>query len=211
MSKFNIRSATASDADEVNSFIHSTFLKSNPLLDAHVGVSNGAVFDIMKADSKGDILMAINEATNKVVGVLLAEPIDAFTLEKVKNSILTIDDVIDFDIMSFIVHAETEANIFERLNIEKSFHIQIVAVHPDHRGQGIARSLFEVCFNLAKAKSFEVISVDCLSFFASRIAENLGMELISTMTFDDYNEHVGKRTFVSDPPHNKCKSYVKRL
>lgn len=211
MNKINIRLATASDAAEVNSFGHSTFYKSNPLKDAYVGTPNDNVFDLMEIDSKGYVLMAIDEATKKLVGVLFAEPTNSCSLESLKSLIATVDSVMDADIMSFILYAETKANIFERLNIEKSFHIQIATVHPDHREQGIARKLFEACFELAKSKGFEVISVDCISFFTTKIAENLEMECISTVTFDEFNNHVGRRVFVTDPPHNECKSYVKRL
>lgn len=213
MSRVVIKIAEKSDKNSVDIFTNSYFLESNPLKDAHTGDSSEPFNDNMRFyDSENEeILLATDEDTKQLVGILSAELIDSNETEKLKKYTSEIGDCMDADILNFVAYAETKADIFQRLNINQSFHIQTVSVHPNHRRQGIAKKLFEACFELAKSKNLEVVSTDCVNLYASKIAEKLGMECLSTVTYDEYNEHLGKQLFVTNSPHNEIRSYAKRL
>lgn len=213
MSKLVIRLAGESDENVVEDFKNSHFMKSNPLSDAYAGKANefpSSDFDFFD-NTREEVLMAIDESKNNLVGILAAEPIDPSASENMKKFLQKIGDCMDADILNFINYAEMKADIFQRLNIIESFHIQIVSVHPEHRGQGIAKKLFEACFDLAKSKNFKFVSADCTSFYSSKIAEKLGMECLSTVTYEEYNGLLGKQLFVSRPPHNEIRSYAKLM
>lgn len=87
----------------------------------------------------------------------------------------------------------------------------MVAVHSDYKNQGIAKKLFESCFQLAQQRNLKVVCVDCTNFYTSKIAQKIGMELVSTVTFDEYNKHLGTHLFASRPPHNAIRTFVKKI
>lgn len=87
----------------------------------------------------------------------------------------------------------------------------MVAVHSDYQNQGIAKRLFESCFQLAKQRNLKVVCADCTNFYTSKIAEKIGMQLVSTVTFDEYNKYLGTNLFASCPPHTAIKTFVKKI
>jgi ribosomal protein S18 acetylase RimI-like enzyme len=212
MGVITIRQAFESDKNDVDDFLQNNFLKSNPLIDAYSGGSiESSAIDFGVSFQKEDVLIATDEATMKIVGTLIAELNDDTSLSKMKSLTQELGECMDADILNFLIYAETKADIFKRFNIKESYQIQTVSVHPDYRGQGIARKLFEACFELTEQKKIKTISVDCVNIYTAKIAEKLGMELTSTVNYDDYNNYVGKQKFVPIHPHLEIRSFAKLL
>lgn len=104
-----------------------------------------------------------------------------------------------------------KSDIYNRFNIKKSFHIMMVAVHSNYQNQGIARKLFEFSFQLAKQRNLKVVCADCTNFYTSKIAEKIGMECVSNVTFDEYNKYLGNNLFATRPPHTAIRTFVKKI
>lgn len=113
------------------------------------------------------------------------------------------------DILRFLSFIDAKADYCNRLKVSHCLHVNIISVHPNHHRQGIAKKLFELCMEMGKLKSYPAITVDCTNFFTTKIAENFNFTCLSTVTYDEYNEHVGERNFVPNDPHIDIKSYAK--
>ena len=87
----------------------------------------------------------------------------------------------------------------------------MVAVHSKYQNQGIAKKLFEFSFELAKERNLKVVFADCTNIYTSKIAEKIGMEVVSNVTFDEYNKYLGTNLFASRPPHNAIRTFVKKI
>jgi GNAT superfamily N-acetyltransferase len=211
MKKFTIKIAQESDTAEIYKFKAIHFDTSEPVRLSHVGGICGPrdIRHLLENVKTGTVLMAIEESSNNLVGVSICKPIHVKSEElKLKDN--EIKDQRLEDLMNFFIYVQEKDKIFERLNIEEYFYIAVVSVHSAYRGQRIATKLFEASFELAKVKGFNITSVDCSSVYTSKIAENLGMELMTTVTYDEYNNYLGKQLFISKEPHNDIRSYYKR-
>lgn len=87
----------------------------------------------------------------------------------------------------------------------------MVAVHPDYRNQGIAKKLFEFSFQLAQKRNLKVVFADCTNFYTTKIAEKIGMDCVSNVTFNDYNKYLSANLFATYPPHTSIKTFVKMI
>jgi arylalkylamine N-acetyltransferase len=112
---------------------------------------------------------------------------------------------------TFSLTIDEKSDILVKFHPKTCLQIFIVCVHPDYKRQNIATNLLEASFDLAKSIGFDLISVDCTSKFTSNIAEKLSMDLVSTVTYDEYNNYLGKRLFSPLPPHTDIKTFVKAL
>lgn len=214
MEKVYIRIANESDASNILDFKNLHFHNCEPLELAHPesGHESKNIEMIYEAIRNGSMLMAVQEGTSKtLVGILIACPVGVDESEKLKVRAATIGVQKRADIINFLAYIEKKANFCERFGVEESLHIHIVSVHPVYRGQHIARKLFEACLAIAKSKGFKLISVDCTSMYSARIAESLGMECISTVTYQEYNNYLGKCLFIPNLPHKEIKSFARRL
>jgi ribosomal protein S18 acetylase RimI-like enzyme len=213
MEKIYIRQANESDAKNILDFTNLYFHDCEPLELSHPESGHESknielIFEAIKSES---MLVAVEGTTKTLVGILIACPIGADEAENLELSAASIGVQKRADIINFLAYIEKKANYCERFGVEESLHMHIVSVHPIYRGQQIARKLFESCLSIAKSKNFKLISVDCTSSYSARIAESLGMECISTVTYQEYNNYLGKCLFIPNLPHNEIKSFARRL
>lgn len=213
MESISIRVAGESDSVDIMNFKSLYFHRSEPLELAHPEVGNIArnANYILQAIKNGIVLMASETSSNILVGILIADPIQPDEAEVLKLAASEVGEQRRADILNFLSYVEAKANICQRFNVPQSFHVHIVAVHPLYRGQRIASKLFESSIVIAKAKEFKLISVDCTSFYTTRIAESFAMDCISNVTYQEYNSFLGKCLFVPNPPHMAIKTFAKRL
>lgn len=113
------------------------------------------------------------------------------------------------DVFNLLSYVGEKADLCNRLSISNSLHIHIISVHQNYLQRGLAKRLFFESVEQGRVKNFPAVSVDCTSSFTSRIAEACGMKCESTVTYDDYNEHVGEKLFIACEPHTTITTYAK--
>lgn len=213
MENFSIRLADESDAPQILEFKNLYFHTSNPLELAHPEsghkVSN---IDFLLLTIKNNYLfLASEKSSNELVGILIAGLIDSGEAERLKLAADQSSEQKRAGILNCLAYIEHKANACQRFKVEQSLHIHVVCVHPDYRGQKIAKHLFESCLSAAESRELKLMSVDCTNSYTALIAESLGMECISTVSYQEYNEHLGKCLFIATPPHMDIKSFAMRL
>jgi hypothetical protein len=156
--------------------------------------------------ASGTTLMAFSG--DELAGVLVAGKIDEDVAEKdLKYAEVLRPKGVDIYKFSSFIGAKT--NLCERLKISCSLHIHMLSVSSNHQRKGIAKKLFNFCILNGRINRYPAIGVDCTSDYTAKIAESFGMKLISTVTYDEYNEHIGEKLFVPTGPHKDIRSYAK--
>lgn len=209
MNHIIIRIAVENDAEAISDFVCLHFNGCEPIQVFHV--RKGEEMDpppmelIQEGIESETILMALDG--EKLVGVLIAGEINSDVSDKDLEFAETFGPkgVDVFELLSFV---GGKADLCNRLMVPRSLHIHIVSVHKDRLREGIASRLFEFCIENGRAKNFPVISVDATSFFTSKIAEKFGMSCLSTVTYDEYNKHIGKQLFVASKPHSDIRTFA---
>lgn len=115
------------------------------------------------------------------------------------------------DISKILAYIEKKADVLGNFNLEEAVHCHAVGVHHDYRGNRIGQKLFEKFFDVAKALDYQLLSVDCTSIFSNRICEQLEMDLVSSVSYDEYNMKIGEKLFKSIEPNTEIRTYVKKL
>jgi arylalkylamine N-acetyltransferase len=212
MENFSIRTAVESDASEVLDFLNQFFHNCDPLELSHPesGHKSTNVDFLLKSIRNESLLLAIETCTSTMAGILIAAPVDAKEAEKLKQ-IAAESEPKRADIYNILSYVEHKADYCRRFDVNRSLHIHIVCVHPIYRGQQIATRLFKTCLEQTRRKNFKLISVDCTSVYSARIAEALGMHCISSVTYQEYNNYLGKCLFIPSQPHMEIKSFAMRL
>lgn len=215
MEKIIIRTAVKSDIDEIFEFLVTQF-NDSPFELAHPDKSERKKDDvtlnaILESIEKELVLLATETSTETLAGIMIARPADTMFADNFKTAASRSEDQKRADFLKLLAYVADKANVFEKFSVDQSFYIHILSVHRGYRGKRIAQRLFESAIDLAKSKDFELVHVDCSSSFTSKIANGLGMELISTVTFDEYNDHLGSTLFVPHPPHMEIKTFAKKL
>lgn len=206
---FTIKVAEEIDAVEIYNFKKVHFDTSEPVRVSHVNIICGHrdIKHLLRHVKNKNVLIAVESSSNNLVGFSICEMVD----EKVKSEGIETEDQALQDLISFFAFVEEKSKIHQRFGVEEHFKILVVSVHRDYARQGIATKLFKASLDLGKSKNSKLISVDCSSKYTAKIAENMGMELITTVTYDEVNNHLGKQLFIPKPPHNDVKTFVKIL
>ena len=85
-------------------------------------------------------------------------------------------------------------------DLEKAVILRI-AVHPDHRGEGVAKALMRTCLDILKKRNIGVVELDVelVSRDAIRLYEKFGFKLANVLVFP------------SDFPGDETTIYIMRL
>lgn len=210
MSDLVIKVAQDKDADLISEFICVHFNGYEPIQLFHVRKDeemDPPPPDLVKECLESETTFLAYQG-DKLVGVLIAGEINSDIADK------DLEYAGDYgpkgvDVFALLSYIGEKADICNRLEIPRCLHTHILSVHNDHLGQGIAKKLFSFCIETGKQKKFPAFSVDCTSFYTAKIAESFGMNCLSTVTYDEYNEKIGEKLFEPSEPHTVIKSYVK--
>ncbi|CRL06485.1 CLUMA_CG019607, isoform A [Clunio marinus] len=104
-----------------------------------------------------------------------------------------------------------EANIFQRFNVDKIFHISAMIVHSDYQRRSIGTKFAQKSFALGASLNYKYCSINCSSIYTQNIAEKFNMELVGDIPMDDIKNEKGERLVFPTPPHTRITTYVKRL
>lgn len=213
MGDFEIKFATDSDFDKIFVFLDENFHNcAEPIQHSHINkherlhphkeflkecIDCGTSFTAFI----GDIL----------VGVLIAGTIQNQEHERNADIAKTCENKKSADVLKFLSYIDEKANYCNRLQIPEALHMHIVSVHKDYLGRGIAKKLLKYCIENAKQLKFRAVTVDCTNYYTAKIATKLDFKLISIVTYDEYNQHIGESLFIPIPPHTDIKSYALML
>lgn len=208
MSELVVKIAQISNLVEISDFLTNHFVNIEPTHASHV--SKNEKLEPMPSNCIRDGIESQTSLMacfgDKLVGVLIAEEFKSHSEDFVSA---VGHRSKDRDIMELLDFIEKKADLSNRFNLFNCLNIFLLSVHQDFLRQGIAAKLFEFCIENGKAKAFEAISVACTSCFTSRLAERFEMGCVSTVTYDEYNKHVGKIVFVPSEPHTKMQTFLK--
>jgi arylalkylamine N-acetyltransferase len=207
MEQITIQVAKETDASEIYNFKVLHFDTSEPVRCAHVGGKGGSrsVEFLIESIRSGLVLMAIESSTKTLVGISICNVVKAEDETMASET----GDPIQNDLLRFFDYVDEKANIFETFNVDEHFHIMMISVHSSFRGRGIATNIFQACLNFAKSKNSQLVTVNCSSSYTAKIAEKLEMRLISTVTYDEVNELLGRKVFVGMGVDKDVKTFAK--
>lgn len=211
MEDFKIKFAISSDFDQICEFLDFHFHGgAEPLQLSHPNKEERMHPDkdfIKSCIDCGTTLKAfIGDA---LVGVLIAAKINNKEHERHKKAAeRTSDSKKSTDVVKLLAYVDEKANYCNRLEIPEILHMHIVSVHKNYLGQGIAKKMCEFCIENGRQLKYRAITVDCTNHYTAKIVENLNFNLISIVTYDEYNEHIGEPLFAPITPHTEIKSYA---
>lgn len=214
--QISIRQATQADLSSISRFIDDHFVKAEPI------ISSYQLDDFSSANNDDDddnfIKTCIDNGTtfvahlsDELVGIFIAGKIAPNEHDDTLELANATNDRKSADIMKFISFIERKADVCNRLGVAESLHIHIISVHGNYNGNGIGGKLFQRCYQVALDNGYSALSVDCTNAYTARMAQKLNMELLSTVDYDEFNEHAGSKLFVARQPHTLIRSFGVKL
>lgn len=210
MCDVKVKVAERSDLSGIRDFVADNFHDKEPIELSHVDKT-----DKMKPDENFLLdcigckatLMAFSG--DDLIAVLLALKIFPTEAERNLECANEVNSKKSADILRFLSFIDAKADYCNRLKVSHCLHVMIISVHPSYHRRGIAKKLFEICMEIGREKKFPAITVDCSNFFTTKIAETFNFTCVSTVTYDEYNKHIGEKLFMPTEPHIDIKSYAK--
>jgi GNAT superfamily N-acetyltransferase len=209
----SIRVAQSSDHDVVLDFIREHYYKEEPITNSHhqMGQTSDDEKFSMSHIVHETVLMAFDDVTGKIVGVLIAGPVEHGDADEMIEAAKTTETKKWRDISMLLAYIEKKADVLKRFNLDQALHIHVLGVDREYRGQRIGQQLFSYCFENAKRLNYKMVATDCTSVYTIKIAERLGMENVSSMTYDEYNQQLGENLFRPEKPNTEIITFVKRI
>lgn len=206
------RVANESEHDKVLHFLRQHFFSEEPINNAYPIKDDSKEEEfILSLLPDGNILLAIDSSTENIAGLAsFGEITKNYSQESWDESETTLNRKWR-DILKFMSHIESKANVCERFGVTEALHLHGVTVDKAYRGRAIGKQLFNECFKEAEKRNYRLVSADCSSIYSVRIAQSVGMECVSTVTYDEYNDKVGSKIFYPTPPHVEIKTFVKKI
>lgn len=211
--KFSSRVAQSSDYDAVLDFLQFYYYKEEPITVFHPqpGHTKDDEEFTMAGIPNETVLMAIDDESGKLVGALAAGPIEPGDADKMIEDAKTAETEKWRDIMLFLAYIEKKADVLNRFKIPNALHVHALGVHQDFRGNKLGEKLFTACFENAKRLNYPMVTTDFTSNFSIKIGEQLGMENVSRVTYDEYNKFIGRKLFLPKEPNYEVLTYIKKI
>lgn len=214
MSKeISIRVAKSSDYEAVVDCFRQYYYKEEPITVSHPvpGHTKDDEDFTMSHIASDTVLIAVDKESGKIVGALSAGPIEPGDADQMIEDSKTAESKKWREIMLFMAYLEKKSDALNRFNVPTAIHVHALGVNSNFRGNRIGEKLFSACFENAKRLNHKVVTADCTSIFSIKIAERLGMECVSTVSYDEYNRSIGEDLFHPIAPNFEIKSFVKRI
>lgn len=208
---FSIRVATSDDHDDILDFVREHYYKEEPLTLSHPipGHTKDDEDFTMSHLKHQTVQIATDEESGKIVGVIVAGPIEPGDADAMIEAAKTTETKKWRDISLLLAYIEKKADVLRRFDKSIGLHVHALGVHSQFRGHRLGEKLFNSCFDNAKRLNYSMVTADCTSIYSSRIAEKLGMESVSLMTYDEYNESIGEKLFQPTEPNVSIKTFAK--
>ncbi|CRL06477.1 CLUMA_CG019794, isoform A [Clunio marinus] len=211
-SGIEIRAAKDNERGKVLEFLERNFFNEEPINKSYPSDDHSVEGEfLLSCLSHGNIILAIDSFNNQIAGLACFGEITKFYAQEGWDESEITTNRTWRDILKFMSHIEMKANVCERFAVPKALHLHCVTADKKYRGKGIGKLLFNECFKVAKSRHLHLVSADCTSIYSIHIAEILGMECVSTVTYDEYHEKLGYEIFKPIPPHFEIKTFIKRI
>lgn len=214
MSKaISIRVAEAKDYQPILDLLREFYYKEEPITISHPepGHTKDDEDFTMSWIPHKTVLVAIDDASGKVVGALNAGPIAHGDADMMIEEAKTAETKKWRDILLLLAYLEKRADVLHRFSVPKALHVHALGVDSSYRGQKIGERLFSACFDNGKRLDYPMVTTDCTSVFSINIAERLGMQCVERTTYDEYNESIGECLFQPKKPNTEIRTFVKFL
>jgi ribosomal protein S18 acetylase RimI-like enzyme len=211
--EINFRIANPTEHDKVLRFLREHFFTEEPINRAYPSVDDSMEEKfLLSLLPDGNIILAIDAANNdEIAGMAcIGEITKNYSNESWIESEAT-TNIKWRDILKFMSHIEAKSRVCERYDVSKAVHLHGVTVNKKYRGMSLGKKLFEECFSVAKMRNYKLVSADCTSVYSTHIAESLGMEFVSLVTYDEYHDKIGYKLFNPIQPHTEIKTFVKKI
>lgn len=210
--EITFRTATESEHDKVLQFLRQHFFPEEPINNAYPLKDDTMEEEfILTLLPLGNIILAIDSSNERIAGLAMFGEISKSYSQESWDESETTTNRKWRDILKFMSHIESKANVCERFGVAASLHLHGVTVDKEYRGRAVGKKLFNECFKAAESRNYRLVSADCSSVYSVHIAEAVGMECVSTATYDEYHEKVGDKIFNPIQPHVEIKTFVKKI
>jgi GNAT superfamily N-acetyltransferase len=209
----SIRVATKEDYDDVLDCLRKYYYDEEPITISHPepGHTRDDEEFTMSFIKYGTVLIATDDENGKVVGALSAGPIEHGDADAMIEAAKTTETKKWREISLLLAYIEKKADVLHRFDIPKALHVHALGVHHDYRGQKIGDKLFQACFENGKKLNYAMVTTDMTSIYSIKIAERIGMECVSQMTYDEYNKSIGEDLYQPKHPNFEIKTFIKKL
>lgn len=209
----SIRVAQSSDYDTILEFLRRYYYKEEPITVAHpeAGHTKDDEEFTMSHIKYESVLIATDDDSGTVAGALVAGPIEPGDADAMEEAAKTTETKKWRDISLLLAYIEKKADVLNRFQMPRALHVHAVGVHHDYRGQRIGEKLFDSCFVNAKCLNYAMVTTDCTSVYSIKIAERLGMECVSSVTYNEYNQKIGEDLYRSIEPNVEIKTFIKKI
>lgn len=207
------RIATADDYDALTELLNKYFYPDEPFNSGWVNddkIPEDMAY-CLESIGSGMSFVAVNEETKAIVGACLTGVDEASSIQTMLDEANRTTSKKWSQYLRLYARIDVDANIFERFNVEQSFHVHTLVVHGDYRGKSVAQQLLEKSYALAAARGFKLCSINCSSVFTEQIALKLRMERVGEIAMSDIKDEQGERLIYPPPPHTHITTYAKRL
>lgn len=205
MYSFEVQKVAENEAQEIVNFKNLYFHNQYPMEMAAGGhYSTEDTNMVVEAIRNGFILKVVETNSSTIVGFVIG-------LKSNTGISGTETDPKRENITKMLKFVEDKAKFVDTYNSKQRMHLRTLSVHPDFRGHKVGTKLLEASVAEAKRMGFDLLTVNCSNLYSGKIAANVGFELVSKVTFQEYNDHVGRQIFKPVEPHIDIKSYAMPL
>lgn len=212
-SEITFRTASESERDVVLRFLREHFFAEEPINNAYPIKDESMEEEfILSLLPDGGVIFAVDSASDdRIAGLATFGEITTNYPQETWDLSETTKNRKWKDVLKFMAHIDTKSDVCRRFGVTAALHLHGVTVDKEYRGRAIGKMLFNKCFAVAASRGFGIVSADCTSVHSIRIAEAVGMECVSTVTYDEYHEKIGEQIFQPIAPHHEIKTFVKKL
>lgn len=209
----SFRIGELSDRDQLYMLFEKFYLPSEPFNSGWIN-DDPVPEDIdctLESLAEGTSFIAIDDATNLIVGACITGGDTPSSAQSMLDKASRTPNKKFAQYLRLYARLAMDANIYERFGVEKTFHVNGLAVNGDYRGRSIATKLVQKSFETAAALGHKMCTINCSSFYTEQIALKLKMECVSELAMADIKSEDGERLTFPPPPHTHIRYYVKRL
>lgn len=219
--KIKIRRVKPKDSERVLEFLRIHYYKEEPLT---IGIQpveqtkENEEYDIATI-AEGFSLMALHSSCRirgcgpdeRIVGVVLAGSKKCDESKHLFEEAAKFGPTKDGHILQFLACVERDANVYERYNVDKALHADLLSVDANVRGKKLGTRLMLALAKLGRRKRYPLLTIDCTSYYSAQLIANLGWDCVNVMYYVDYVDDDEEPVFQPPPPHFCCKTYAVAL
>ncbi|XP_073847216.1 arylalkylamine N-acetyltransferase-like 2 [Musca autumnalis] len=202
----------SNDCDKVITFLRENFFPQAPLASCEPKW-------IPSAEDEADLrkciihygcsIMAMEN--DELVGVCIALPKKRSSIDEYYKEAEKAGKTKHGYIMKLLGDTNSKADIFNRYGVEEILYLFLASVAANQRGRNIAGLMTRELMRLGKSMNYEVLSMDCSSYYCAQVCERLGMDCLNSTLYAEYLDEMGEVMFKPKPPHVAMKTYAQRL